>query len=305
MGPGGERLLILSRKGFDSGFGGRPSPVLPDGRMVSLPIPEDPSPVSFGECLIDPGTTVASLMADLGVPDVRLTRGGKTSRLPLSPGLGAHLDPDLRREGRAGRVPQWRPMFGQVGAAQKHLANCGVGPGDVFLFFGWFAHVRYDGTGSLKYARRDRGFQAIWGWMEIGEALPARQFAAQHPWAWQQHPHLHPVVPPHYTHNTIYAAASASSLVPSAPGAAVLRYSPKSLLTKPGNPPSMWSLPSCFHPDNTKTPLTYHGKPGRWSDIEAGDVTLRSVARGQEFVVPVNQGIADWLTDLIATASCW
>jgi hypothetical protein len=62
----------------------------------------------------------------------------------------------------------------------------------------------------------------------------------------------------------------------------------------------VWSLPSCFPPDSTKTPLTFHGKPGRWSAIDAGEVTLRSVARGQEFVVPVNQ-----LTDLIATASCW
>jgi hypothetical protein len=273
--------------------------------MVSLPIPEDPSPVSFGECLIDRETNVASLMADLGVHDVRLTRGGRKSRLPLSPDLGAHLDPDLRREGRAGRVPQWRPMFGQVGAAQQHLANCGVGPGDVFLFFGWFAHVRDDGTGRLRYARGDRGFQAIWGWMEIGETLPAKQFAARNPWAWQQHPHLQPVVPQHYTHNTIYAAASAASLVPGAPGGAVLRYSPKSLLTKPGDSPSVWSLPSCFHPDSTKTPMTFHGKPWRWSAIEAGAVTLRSVARGQEFVVPVNQGIEDWLTDLIATASCW
>ena len=30
--------IILSRKGFDSQYGGYPSPVLPDGRMISLPI---------------------------------------------------------------------------------------------------------------------------------------------------------------------------------------------------------------------------------------------------------------------------
>jgi hypothetical protein len=29
----------LSRKGFDSSFGGAPSPILPDRRMISLPIP--------------------------------------------------------------------------------------------------------------------------------------------------------------------------------------------------------------------------------------------------------------------------
>src|SRR6202020_161357 len=114
MGPNGERLLILSRKGFDSGFGGRPSSVLPDGRMVSLPIPEDPSPVSFGECLIDPSTSVAALMASQGTKRVKLSRGGKQVWLPLTPQLGAHLDPDIRREGRAERVAEWRPMFGQV-----------------------------------------------------------------------------------------------------------------------------------------------------------------------------------------------
>ena len=33
------RKLILSRKGFDSGSGGCPSPIFPDGTMFSLPIP--------------------------------------------------------------------------------------------------------------------------------------------------------------------------------------------------------------------------------------------------------------------------
>lgn len=31
--------VIFSRKGFDSGYGGMPSPVLPDGTMLSMPIP--------------------------------------------------------------------------------------------------------------------------------------------------------------------------------------------------------------------------------------------------------------------------
>jgi hypothetical protein len=31
--------VILSRKGFDSEYGGYPSPILPDGRMIFLPIP--------------------------------------------------------------------------------------------------------------------------------------------------------------------------------------------------------------------------------------------------------------------------
>ena len=35
----GKMKVILSRKGFDSCYGGHPSPILPDGRMISLPIP--------------------------------------------------------------------------------------------------------------------------------------------------------------------------------------------------------------------------------------------------------------------------
>jgi len=35
--------VILSRKGFDSAYGGYPSPILPDGKMVSLPIPLEDS----------------------------------------------------------------------------------------------------------------------------------------------------------------------------------------------------------------------------------------------------------------------
>ena len=31
--------VIISRKGFDSGYGGMPSPILPDGTMISMPIP--------------------------------------------------------------------------------------------------------------------------------------------------------------------------------------------------------------------------------------------------------------------------
>ena len=32
--------MIFSRKGFDSSYGGAVSPILPDGTMVTIPIPE-------------------------------------------------------------------------------------------------------------------------------------------------------------------------------------------------------------------------------------------------------------------------
>lgn len=41
--------IVLSRKGFDSSFGGVASPILPDERLVSLPIPYQHSPVTYND----------------------------------------------------------------------------------------------------------------------------------------------------------------------------------------------------------------------------------------------------------------
>jgi len=32
--------IIFSKKGFDTSFGKKPSPIFPDGSMISLPIPD-------------------------------------------------------------------------------------------------------------------------------------------------------------------------------------------------------------------------------------------------------------------------
>ena len=106
-----DMKIIFSRKGFDSGSGGVPSPII-GGRPISLPIPTPRRSVTTYE--------------DLGLGEIveHVTRRRiKGSHL-------CHHDPMFER----GR---W--AFGQVGAAQSHLVNQGVAIGDVFLFFGLFA----------------------------------------------------------------------------------------------------------------------------------------------------------------------
>jgi Nucleotide modification associated domain 3 len=103
--------IVFSRKGFDSGSGGYPSPIL-KGRPISLPIPTKHRSETTYE--------------KLGLGDVveSVTHGKIT---------GDHLcheDP-MFAHGRC--------AFGQTGAAQAHLSNQGVGVGDVFLFFGLFS----------------------------------------------------------------------------------------------------------------------------------------------------------------------
>ena len=57
--------IILSRKGFDAEAGGFASPILPDGRMISLPIPEESSEVKYSELSVDGQTNYYSLMESL------------------------------------------------------------------------------------------------------------------------------------------------------------------------------------------------------------------------------------------------
>src|SRR3954462_4018719 len=107
--------LIISRKGFDAQNGGVASPIFPDGRTCSLPIPEPNSCISYNDLRWEPGT--------LGAIVEQLTRGVHAGT------AGTHHDPDLRREALP-RQKDWLPCFGQAGAAQTHLKNNGVAEGD-------------------------------------------------------------------------------------------------------------------------------------------------------------------------------
>lgn len=103
--------IILSRKGFDQGSGGAPSPII-EGRPISLPIP-------------------ATRHSHTTYNDLEL--GKLVEKITKEKINGEHLchhDPQF--EGH-------RCAFGQSGTAQSHLAKQGVGEGDVFLFFGLFS----------------------------------------------------------------------------------------------------------------------------------------------------------------------
>ena len=79
-----EVKLILSRKGFDGENGGVASPILPDGRMGSLPIPDGNSSVRFSDLHWDD--------LDLGTIVEDLT-GGR-----VSANDGAHMTPTSIRD---------------------------------------------------------------------------------------------------------------------------------------------------------------------------------------------------------------
>ncbi len=105
--------IIFSRKGFDSGYGGVPSPILPAGSTVSLPIP---SP--FGRPLSDlrfGNEPLGEMVNELTCGRVATTQS-------------VHLDPDLVAA-TVPRLPGWSAAFGQTSSAQGHLRNQNIGLG--------------------------------------------------------------------------------------------------------------------------------------------------------------------------------
>jgi len=282
--------LILSRKGFDSGAGGAPSPILPGGAMLSLPVPDGRSEVRYSGIRFRRGTKVGKLVEDL-------TRG-RAKRVKAS--ARAHLDPDLRRESLR-RGKGWRPLFGQVGAARKHLENQAVGPGDLFLFFGWFRRTRWNG-GRLEYVRGEPGFHALFGWLQVGRVVPA-DLGCPPGLRWAKyHPHFHLSESP----NTLYVAAPRlrlSGRSPRAPGGGVFKkFKPELRLTAPDeNRRGRWRLPGFFWSKGSAPRLSYHGDRGRW-ERRGGHVFLKTVARGQEFVIDVGEDskAMNWIRRLFA-----
>ena len=278
--------IILSRKGFDSGYGGVASPVLPDGRILSLPIPSVAG-IALGKCHAE-GLDFAGLVSDL-------------TAKAMGPQSSVHLDPDLSSESLP-RATGWRPAFGQVGSAQGHLANNGVGRGDLFLFFGWFQHT--DLTDAGWRHRKGNGFHSLFGWLLVDEVIDVDEGmeTGLHP-SLSDHPHVRHARRFFGQQNTLYMGSERLGLsrhVVSGAGA-FRRWTPRLRLTDEGERlRTNWAVPGWLHPTPDRPALTYHGNPDRWA--RDGDrALLKSVAKGQEFVLDTEHypEAIDWVASLI------
>ena len=283
--------LILSRKGCDSGTGKLPSPIFPNGQLCSLPIPELESPIRYADVALDGGVSGRGFGpgAD-GAGDNLGDLVAQLSRGKIVGDSGAHLDPDLSAHSRA-RLPGWRPLFGQAGAAAGHLRKQSVGVGDLFLFYGWFRQTAFTGDG-LVFGRDAPDLHLLFGWLQVGEIYDLSAGPSAHidlpDWA-QDHPHC---TQKFRTNNALFSASELleiPSLRRRLPGGGLFRkFSQELQLTEPGALRGQWLLPRWFWPyeksGNGRPPLTYHGDRARWALGDDG-VRLRTVGRGQEFVL--------------------
>ena len=236
--------IVFSRKGFDSAAGGGASPIV-DGVPLSLPIPAGAaSNTSYGALGLGEHAKAAS-RGKLGEADL------------------CHHDPMFTGDGNC--------IFGQVGAAQTHLANQGVGVGDIFLFFGLF---REEASGEPHHR--------IFGWMEVERMVHLASCSEEERDEFRAHHHPHALAM-HGSNDCLYVG----------PGGTANRASPALRLTVEEGPPSLWNRPSWLK----RGGLTYHDRADRWLRGRR----LKSVARGQEFVADIGRRKAprEWLAAVL------
>ena len=131
--------LIISRKGFDSTAGGRASPILENGDIFSVPIPQKrQSPFRYRDLRFNEfvGEEILNLIGAKSISGIDF----------------CHNDPLLSEK---------RGIFGQAGGAQGELDNSGIEKGDLFLFFGWFK----------QYHQRGPDLHHLFGWLQVEKII--------------------------------------------------------------------------------------------------------------------------------------
>ena len=264
--------VILSRKGFDSSFGGCPSPILPDGTLLSLPIPSDDRD-SYSD-LNCHGVNYAELLQQL--------RPGKEYSY-------CHVDPDLRPGLRADPVEGWKPAFGQTGAAQGVLSNAGVEKGDLFLFFGWFRQTEH-GPDGYHFVRKSRDFfrcadlHVIYGYLQIGELVTDPEEIAKYCW----HPHASKACLGNKA-NALYLPAEHLSWNPEKNGYGTLDFCADRVLTMENKQRGTWAAKPFLMPEHVY---------GKRKNSATGD-GLYYAGIWQELVLEESEGLLAWAKSLI------
>ena len=265
--------VILSRKGMDSAAGGIASPILPDGTLLSLPIPDNMSGKTYSD-LYYKEKSFREIIQQLSP---RFNFGKKHS---------CHLDPDIYKdiEGRCEKT-DWKPAYGQHGIPSMHLDKFGVGVGDIFLFYGMFRKTEYQANETLKYIRNAPMVHIIYGYMKVGEILKEEQEIRQR-YYW--HPHS---VDSSYPYNRLYLPMEYGTF----------RYADSLVLTKQGqNKRQLWTLPAFFAEKDVF--ISWQGKNHPVLKNDCSE--LNSSCRGQEFVITTSsteaeQKLNDWVNYLI------
>ncbi len=267
--------IILSRKGFDSSNGGCPSPIMPDGTLLSMPIPSDDyKDVPYAEISWE-GTPYAEILKQIS---------------PRKKYVKCHLDPDIR-DNRLKKPADWRAAFGQMGAAQGLLANAGVEAGDLFLFFGWFRCIEETDSGYKFVPRNPENFyygndmQIVFGYMQVGEIITDQEVIKKYYW----HPHSS-AAHTRGINNTLYLPTERLSFNQSMPGYGTLNYRKDRVLTMKNKGRATWNEYEFLMPE--------HVYGNKKNSAKSGGIYYAGI--WQELVVYESAGLIEWAKQLLS-----
>jgi hypothetical protein len=260
------KRIILSRKGFDSSekWGKKASPIFSNGNICSIPIPADGGPSDHR-------------YRDLSYEHVKIEDVFEAVKPESSLDDYCHFDPQLN---------QSIGLFGQANNAQSELTNRNVGPGDVFLFFGWFSNY------SIK-----TNLHHLFGWLQIDHVLKdpneIKDFLNQKN---IKHPHGYAE---YFTNNALYVSKEfieINNKKTSLKGFGMFKKTnPDLILTAPDRTKSIWKMPEKYF---SKTNNLFMNRL-KWEDEK--NCLINSGGIGQEFVMnsEINPNLIDWVMDLI------
>jgi len=216
--------IVLSRKSFDSKYGGKPNLIFQDGCLLTLPIPGyqyvsmknfkgdlfNPTeycdieiPVKIQKILKENQLHSLNNYAELMLKLFEKSSAKKIQKLKdrLTGSLlddanrkpyYCHLDPDLIYENLR-RINGWHGLFGPSPDYHKHLSN-ELKENDLILFFGTFRHIIIE-EGSIRYAiKRDgkdliyEGKHLIYGYLQIKKIITDSRGIED----WMHQPNHHP-----------------------------------------------------------------------------------------------------------------
>lgn len=272
--------IILSRKGFDNSNGGCPSPILPDGTMLSMPIPSDDN--DRYEDLFYDNVSYLKLLENLN---------------PKRTYSSCHLDPDIRDDVRKAKILNWKPAFGQIDSAQGLLKNAGVERGDLLLFFGWFKKChKKDGDYNFNTREMSDDFyeyadlHAIYGYMQIGEILTDKDQIKKYSW----HPHASDARLDN-KQNALYIPSERLSFCPSMKGYGTFNYSKKRVLTKEGCSRATWNKYPFMEPEHI------YGTRKNSAKLNSNGIQEGLYYGGiwQELIIYESPEIIEWVNEII------
>jgi len=243
--------IILSRKGFDTANGGCASPYMPDGTLLSLPIPSDDN-VTYADFAYN-GLSYDRLLKQLN---------------PKKEYHACHIDPDIRKDIWLTTPDDWQPAFGQIDSAQGQLRNQGVGAGDLFLFFGWFRQVQQIADGSICFVPGAPNIHVIYGYLQVERVLTQSDDVVKYGW----HPHSD-ISRRDNKNNAIYLARKTLSFDKSKPGYGILNFAKNRVLTLENCSMGTWKEIPALMPTNivSKRKNSANGKgiyyKGIWQEM--------------------------------------